>query len=229
METDKDVFTIFGSKGAGKTTLAFTFKGTKLCFSYDGKSTRIKKYLFNNSPEIIVIDGVEGYERDPDHMVSSSKVAYNNILNRLKEYNGKVDWVIHDCLEVVHEISEQVMRDMFKLKPFAGVPVQSNWKYRRVLLSNLHRKSIQAAKRGVIYTTFVKIEDQEIQDGEIITKSVVPRYFDLIEAETDVLIKMDHKTSKGGDEEFFAKIVTSKLPKYRTGSIVPVKLKVEEK
>ncbi len=221
MEEFKNTYTIYGTKGSGKTTLAFIFKGNKLCYTYDNKSQRIKHYLFNDSPDITIVNGVEKYNRTPDHMTTTAKEAYDSIIDSLAENSGGYDWVIHDGLEKLHEICEQYMSGAYKLTPFQGVREMSIWKYRRVLLSNIHRKSIECANKGVIYTTFAGTLDVEIEDGIVIEKREVPRYFDAIEEETDVIFKTYlHNDKKENKTHFMVKVWSSKVPNYKTGQVI---------
>ena len=53
-DTQKLVFLIAGEKGAGKTTLAFSFDGVKLCIPFDTKSFVVKRTLYNNDNNIII-------------------------------------------------------------------------------------------------------------------------------------------------------------------------------
>ncbi len=226
MEETKSTYTIFGEKGSGKTTLAFKFKGTKLCFTYDNKSQRIKKYMFASDPSIKIINAVERYNRTPDEMTRTAKTAYEFIIKEID--NSDTDWIIHDGLEKLHEICEMYMRGANQLKPFQGIANQSIWKYRRVLLANLHQKSLTAANKGVIYTTFAKVEETEIEEGQVIEKKPTPRYFDAIEEETDTLFKTFLKDTKEGTR-FYAKVRTSKVPIYKTGKLIDFTMKGGEK
>ena len=221
MEDYKPTYTIYGFKGSGKTSVAFSFKGIKLCFSFDRKAERIKKYYFNNSPEINIIDAVKDYHRTKESMTETAKITYNNVLEIIKKEKGKYDWIIIDGLEKLNEICEMTMRYEYKLSPFQGIPQMSYWKLRKILLSTIHQNSLDSAKKGIIYTTFSKIEDIYIEDGQVIERRELPRYFDMIEEETDVLLKTEMQMSKK-DTSFLVKVASSKIPKYQTGSVKDV-------
>ena len=188
--------------------------------SYDHKAARIKEYLFNNSDEIEIVDGTKEYERTPDSMTTTARTAYDDII-RAVEVKPAVDWIIHDGLGTLHEICEMTMRQEFKLKPFEGIRERTVWKYRRVLLANVHRKSLECAIKGVVYTTFVGYEDMEVEDGEVITRRMAPKYFDAIEEETDTVFLTSIKDTKEGSK-FLVKVITSKVPKWKTGEIKDV-------
>lgn len=222
----KTIYTIFGDKGTGKTSFAFQFKGKKLCLSFDRKSERIKHYLFSDSPEITVIDAIEKYKRSPAEMVVSAKIAYDSIVETINKAEN-YDYIIIDGLDKLNEICEMVMRYEYKLTPFQGVPQMTYWKMRKILLSQIHELCSEKALKGVIYTTFVKIEDIAIVDGQIIERQGIPRYFDAIEEETDVLFKTItmHKNNQESLPEFKVKIISSKIPKFKTGKILNVTLK----
>lgn len=185
--------------------------------SYDQKAARIKEYLFNNDEQIEIVNGVEHYERTPEGMTTTARVAYDKIIEAV-EAKPPVDWIIHDGLGSLHEICEMTMRGEFKLKPFEGIKERTVWKYRRVLLANVHRKSLECAIKGVVYTTFVGYEDMEVEDGEVITRRMAPKYFDAIEEETDTVFLTSIKDTKEGSK-FLVKVITSKVPKWKTGEV----------
>ncbi len=222
----KTTYTIYGDKGTGKTTFAFQFKGKKLCLSFDRKSERIKHYLFKDNPDIVIVDAVEKYIRTPGDMVESSRVAYDNIVRVITE-SEEYDYIMIDGLEKLNEMCEMVMRYEHKLTPFQGIPQMTYWKLRRVLLSGIHELCLKKALRGVIYTTFTKVDEIEIVDGQVIEKRGTPRYFDAIEEETDVLFKtiVSYKSNQESNPEFKVKVITSKIPKFKTGKILNVSLK----
>ena len=202
-------------------------KGNKLVVSYDGKAERIWVYFFNSTPEIKIINGIELYDRTPERMVPTSIENYKYIVSQIVESAGEFDWVIHDGLDTLAELVEMGMRAEFKLKPFQGFAEKSYWKYRRVLLSNMHRKSIESARKGVIYNTYLTQIDEEIIDGEVVRRKTVPRWFDVVETETDVLFKTDIRKIKD-ETRFFVNVVTSKIPKWLTGAELDVTMKVPQ-
>ena len=235
--TTKEVITISGLKGTGKTTHMFRF-GEKskpqqkhYCFSFDHKSLRIKEYIFNGDSRIVIIDGEKHYIRTAEEMVSSANKNYEYLVAMLDHvYSiGDADWIDFDCLQRLHEICEMVMRHSHGLGPFDGFKERSWWKERRVALGNLHRKALAIAKRGVIYTTFLDYKDPDLIDDDFADPVVMPRYFDMVKDETDVIFRTLTKYDKEAKKyNFFVRIESSKIPKYKTGKLLDVTREVGE-
>ena len=227
-ESPKLVVTISGIKGTGKTTFMFsptTFDGKHYCLSFDHKSLRIKQNLYKNSKNIVVVNGEKHYVRTIDKMVPSSAVNYEYIHAMLDHIQGfgDADWIDCDCLERFSEICEMVMRHGNNLKPFQGFSEKIWWKERRILIGNFHRRALAIAKKGVIYTTFLDYKDNILIDDEFENVLVTPRYFDMIRDETDVIFRTHTKYDKGTKElKFYARVESSKVPKFRTGKLVDV-------
>lgn len=218
------IYTIFGEKGTGKTTFAFMFKGRKYCISFDHKSLRIKNFLYKDDSDIVVLDGLKYYDRSADEIVNSSKIAYQHIEFLLSEIKRKGDcgFIIFDGLERLSEICEMCMRADKKLTAIQGIPQMSFWKLRRLHLQKLHELALGASKKGVIYTTFNKYEE-EIEDGTVIQRKPIPRYFDIIEEYTDTIFQTQIRY--GNETRFMVKVITSKVPKYKTGTVLDVTMK----
>lgn len=222
----KQVYTIHGGKGTGKTTFAFRFSGIKYCIGFDHKALRIKQNQYNNSSDIRVFDGLKYYIRTAADMTKSAKMSHEYILWLLDEIERKedCDWIVLDNLARLHEICEMCMRDDYKLNPFQAFANLSYWKMRRVYLQRIHSRALEVAKKGVIYTVISKIDDILIEDGQTIERKEVPQYVDVVEEETDTLFQTRISQSKD-NTRFIARVITSKIPKYKTGSVLDVTLK----
>jgi len=219
----KSVYTITGAKGTGKTTLAFRFNGPKYCISFDNKSLRIKQNLYQDNQSIHIYNGLGHYIRTKEKMTETAKTTHGYLtwlMGQIKAI-GDCDWIIFDNLERLHEICEMCMRHDYGLDPFQGFGNQSYWKLRRVYLTRLHHLAVDTAKKGVIYTVFSRVDDITIQEGQIIERKEVPKYVDVVEEDTDTLFQTKISNSKDGTK-FLAFVVTSKIPKFKTGSILNV-------
>ena len=178
-----------------------------------------------------MLDGVKYYDRTMEKMVPSSEINYEYLLVMLDEIHnfGDADWIDFDCLERLHEICEIVMRAHNNLRPFQGFAEKTLWKERRVLLGFLHRKAFAIAKRGVIYTTFLEFKDNLLIDDEFENRAVMPKYFDMVKDETDVIFRTLSEYDRGTKElRFFVRIESSKIPKYRTGKLLDVTREIKE-
>jgi len=218
----QEIYTIYGMKGEGKTSLAFTFPGAKAVLSFDRKSILTKQNLFPNSKDIRVYDAIKYLDEDPEKFVESSMKTYKYCLFLLENIaKEKVDWVIVDGLEIFTRIAEMVMRYKHSLSAFQGIPNLNIWKERRLVIRNLHKKCLDASKKGVIYTTYCA-KDEIVDEGTLVTKKDVPNWQDIIMEQTDAVIRVFGKQEKEG-KRFFAEIVTSKNDKkLKTGKIVDV-------
>ena len=139
----------------------------------------------------------------------------------LQPYFGKG---YYGCLPLLGSLineAEMVMRFSEGLRPAQGISNFNVWKIRRDLVADLHESACNAAKLGVIYTTYVD-KDEVVLDGSLVTKKDVPRWFDVIMEQTDVVIRTFSKTDNSGTMKFFASVETSKIPQIKTGRTVDV-------
>jgi len=217
---DKEVYTFYGNKGVGKTAGALSFGGKRVVLCFDGKTYRVKKLLYASDPSIIVINAAEHYTHDKEKMTEAGSNSHAFVMFCLAEVAklGDVDWVIFDGLEVFIEIAEMKMRYDNKLGPFQAFPNLSLWKDRRVNIRVAHEAALKAAKLGIIYTTYTE-KDELVEEGKTVRKKDVPKWIDIIMQETDVVLHCD-TMDIDGETHFVAHIVTSKLPRFETGSLV---------
>jgi len=71
----KEVYTIFGNKGEGKTTFSLNpkfFPGNIVAVSFDYKTIKIKTNFYNDDKRIKVHDGKKYYNEDIDKILQSS-------------------------------------------------------------------------------------------------------------------------------------------------------------
>ena len=206
----KTVWLIFGEKGVGKTTTAFSFPGHILVLSFDRKSSIIKYTRYNGDSRIHVFDVVKIMDYStPDKMLESAEKTFEATLKLLDAYEkiyGKPDWVVIDGSQIMQQICEWTMRYRNKIPPFAGISNLNLWKERRAYMRDIHNKALNVARCGVIYTTYTEVSET-IVSGEVVSKKEVPAWIDILIYETDFVLKADRDESSGN---FLVKVVTSK-------------------
>lgn len=223
-QSSKEVFCIYGKKGVGKTVLALSFPGTITALSFDKKTMMPKMNFFKNDPRIKVFDAVKFYERGTDEKNESSEKTYNYVIFLLDEIaKSKPDWILIDGVEIMSKIAEGVMRFRHKLSPYQGITNLNIWKERNDVVAQIHRRAVDACKKGVIYTTYTQLEEI-VQEGSIVTRLEVPKYIDEVMWETDFVLHIinnfDEKTKKS---KFMLRIVSSKNDtKMPTGIILDI-------
>tara|TARA_B100001013_G_scaffold336180_1_gene255227 strand:+ start:504 stop:1472 length:969 start_codon:yes stop_codon:yes gene_type:complete len=198
MDTGAEVFCIYGSKGHGKTFLTYSFPGDIAVIMLDGKSISIKKHQYGNDSRIHVYDGrAKLDETSAESWLRTSEQSFlyiNEILDNLN--NGKLpkpDWILIDGQQEYTSMAEMTMRYRNNLQPYQGIGNMNIWKERRQYLRQLHYKALRAAKKGIIYTVYVT-QDKEIRN-EIVTKQRdKPKWLDVIESESDIVIRVDSET-----------------------------------
>ena len=213
----KVVLVIYGLKGNGKTYASMTLPGSIAVISFDRKALMVKNIL--NKPDVRVFDGIRYMDwGDPEKVTESAEITYaylNKILDEISK--NPPDWIVIDGSEIFQTICEYVMRYRNNILPFQGIANLNLWKERRLYIRQIHERSIQIAKRGLVYTTYVD-KDEIVEEGDIRTKKDVPRWIDAILYETDIVIKVEGRQQPSG-RQFIAEVESSKYPNlFRTGT-----------
>lgn len=229
----KIVLTVYGHKGASKTYGSFCIAtgriggfvptGRTLAVSFDNKTKTTKSQWFPND-NIDVHDGKKYYSKDPKIRTKSGYMTYKYLLGLFnnEEKINKPDWVVIDGFTEVAEIFEMAMRYINGLKPTQGFANRNIWKDRGAFIQAFHDAALRCSRIGVIYTTYSD-KEEIIQDGEIVTKSDVPKYVDVVMRETDVVLNV--RKSRGKDGDIFLILVEStKFKKYMgtDGKMLPI-------
>ncbi len=187
---DKLVYTIYGKKGTGKTVTFLSFTDKVAVISFDHKTVTNKEEFFSNK-KIRVYDGVRYMDRSPEKLTESSNTSFNYIKKIFQQYvNSEVkpDWIAFDGLEVLNNICEMAMRYQRQYKPYQGISNMNDWKYRNDMLAELHRIAFSIATKGVVYTTYTT-QEEVINDGVVIEKKEIPKWFGSVLTETDIVLK----------------------------------------
>ena len=218
--SDKIVITIFGEKGSGKTMTAFGLSGNKSVLCFDEKAQMLQKHFFKDDKSLKVYDAIEFFTKDPDHYLDSSQMTYEYILFLLDNINKeKPDWVMIDGLEILTNICEMVMRRNHGLKPYQGIANMSIWRERRQLLDSIHKKALNCAKKGLIYTTYCD-DEKIIEEGAIIVSRKIPKWTDSVLYVTDITLHVENHIDKAG-QKITVKVNNSKIPSFlKTGQII---------
>lgn len=213
------VFTIYGEKGSGKTTVALGFPGKIAAISFDRKTNLIKNLMFEGNDRIVVYDAVRYLDESADKYPASSHKTVEYVKALLKEIKKHgPDYVLIDGIEILTRIVEQSMRYHFGWNAFEGIKNMSAWKKRRLDLRTIHHLAEDAAKKGVIYTTYTT-EKKLIQDATTIALKHVPQYFDILLWETDVVMRSYSEHDKKSGKKFFLRVDNSKLLQFKTGDL----------
>lgn len=213
--SQKLIYTIFGDKGSGKTTSALSFDGRIVAISFDHKTVTIKNNFYNNEKPIKVYDGVRYYEKTPDKILKTAKITYEYVTQILQKFvnapeENKPDWILIDGLEIINSVCEMAMRNDRGYKPFAGISNMNDWKYRNIMMDQIHNYSYNACKKGVIYTTYSKIENLEVENGEIVLSKEIPKWFGNVMLETDIVLKTFIRQGKDGQQIYMVDVKSSK-------------------
>jgi len=216
-DTQKLVFLIAGEKGAGKTTLAFSFDGVKLCIPFDTKSFVVKRTLYNNDSNIIIASCLKYFANAVvfEQITEASARFYDcivklleHILQNNSEFQGrKIDWIILDNFENFSRIAEYTARFHNKLQAF-DTPQKDIffkiWGERNWYIRNIFNLTYHIARKGVIYTVYLT-EREEIVNGEVRQKRKEPAWVDAVKYETDIALKVERK-----ERRYLVEVLTSK-------------------
>jgi len=216
VDDGKAVFTIYGLKGAGKTSVAYGLVGEGekvITFSFDHKSKRPLKLPFIKDTNAKVLNAVKPLDKSSKELyLLTSEVTYSYILFLLDEVEKKEDpdWIIFDGTEVLSNILEMVMRKRHNLLPYQGIGNLNVWKERKQYIDDIHDKALGMVRKGLIYTMYTN-KDEIIKDGEVIVKKDVPKWIGNIMLETDIVIKVESEFERD-EKKYRALIESSKLP-----------------
>lgn len=212
------VFTIYGEKGDGKTVLALSFPGKIAAISFDRKTQIIKNNFYDGDERIKVFDAVRYLDEMVENYPKSSHdtIEYCKQLLTTKIKELEPDYILIDGTEILMRIAEQAMRHKFGWSATEGIKNMNAWKIRRLILRGLHARAVQCAKKGVIYTTYMK-QKEIIHEGTLITKKDIPAYVDILLWETDIVLKSWSEYDKKTGKKFLMRIDSSKLKQFGTG------------
>lgn len=217
----KQFYLIAGKKGHGKTYLSFTFPGTIACLSYDRKSIRIRDLMgteqVHGQDRILVWDPMQWYDTSTgDRTLETSDDVYTfsiKLLQKLRRgefWNGhKPNWIVVDGTEELMDICKYRMLNTAGAKFLEHVPFEK-WRLRKIYVQNIFRTAQRAAKKGVIYTTYLEETKEVIEDGQVVEKSYDPKWVESIKKETENVIKVIREKTKNGFE-FYAEVNSSKV------------------
>jgi len=218
-KNSKKIITVYGHKNDSKTSTAYGVvkKGDKIAvLSFDMKSDRPLELDFvkKNGAEIKVYNAILYLDKStPDLYQTTSEKTYIFILKLLDAIKEKYkpDWIVIDGSEFLNKILEQVMRKRNGVMPYQGVANQNIWKERTQYIDDVHKQSLDASNKGIMYTTYVN-KDSVIKDGQVIQQKDMPKWLGDVMSQTDVIIRVVTDIS-GGKTEYKAIIESSKFPR----------------
>jgi len=202
----KTTWTFASVKGAGKTTAILEFQklygGDMLCFSYDGKTQKIKHKFHRDNDHIHILDVRKQFIRDPAKRLESGNRCVDMVMWRLSKIEDDgVDWIFHDYFDLMPVLAEMKARKLHNKsakQPVSGF--DQMWKDRKAIIQDIHSTSLRKSKYGVLYAGYT-IRENIMMDGEVIrTGPRKPNWNDIIEAETDVtvIVEMEEEILPNG-------------------------------
>jgi hypothetical protein len=213
------VITVYGHKGDGKTTVAFSLPGQIACLSFDKKAFPVKAMMFKADERLHIYDAIRYLDEGDQAKLLDSSVKsldyVNYLLDKISE--NKPDWIVIDGTDVLTNICEMVMRARNNLTPFQGVE-WTLWKERKVYLRQVHRKAMNSCKRGIVYTSYID-QAEIIKNGQVYNKTDRPKWMDIQLAETDVVLRvLSEEDLKSSRRRYFVSVESSKVPEFKTGA-----------
>lgn len=217
--SSKKVFTVYGHKNDAKTTTAMGVakKGDKVAvLSFDLKSDRPTDldFIKKSGVDYKVFNAILYLDKStPDLYQTTAEKTYVFVLKLLDGIKEKYkpDWVIIDGSEFLNKILEQVMRKRNGVMPYQGVANQNIWKERTQYIDDVHKQAMDAATKGIMYTTYVS-KDSVVKDGVVVQQKDMPKWLGDVMSQTDVIIRVITDVS-GGKTEYKAVIESSKFPR----------------
>ena len=216
----KEVYTIWGRKGEGKTSLALGFPGTKCCISFDNKTIQTKNNVYKDEDNIHVWSGIKYYDSSTPNVLDSAEKSLKYIYLLIKNViaEKEPDWILFDGLEVFIRMAEFLMRKRNFLKPYQGISNLNVWKERNSYIDKIHNLALRTAKKGVIYTTYTE-RKEVIKDGTVVERDESPKWMGDVMLQTDFTLNAYSTFNKEEGKKFFVHINNSKNDKrLKTGT-----------
>lgn len=213
------VLTFYGKKGDGKTTTALGLSGKKYVLSFDGKTQRVKKNQYNNSPDIVVIDAMKHFDETLSKMPASGQRTYEYVLDQLDRIakRGDAQWVGIDYYPRMVKAFEMAMRYNNNLAAKAAFSNRSLWEERNAMLYKVHELAVKAAGPrvpgklwGLFYVSYIGEEVLEKREGETYASKRKPKYAGYAEEKTDTIFYVEQSTTKDGKVEHLLHVETNK-------------------
>lgn len=244
LDGGKAIFCVYGAKGDGKTTTILSLPGNILAISLDRKTGRIWENM-GKPDRIVVRDGLKYFrENQFDILASSAKSLkwlhaildgvtqngmYDGQPDLIAKYgNVQPDLILFDYVPRLNQLAEMKMRMDANITFDGGVANQNLWKRRNLMVREMHNKAAQIALKGVLYTTFIDIDREKTKtiEGQVWDSFKKPKYNDIIEEESDVVIYQYTETVKGQGQRWFIKIDSNKLvPEFmplKSGEVIDI-------
>jgi len=239
-EEQTRIITIVGKKHSGKTSVTYGFTGSKYYLSYDKNSAKPLETLL---PRFFMDE--KKAEKD-FHFINASEYYNELSAEKLKEMKNideilrkwqegavntyyytiflldelakkeSVDYLIIDGSEILYKCCEQIMRVRHNLVASQGFKERNWWKERNILWDVIHQKALNVAKKGVIYTTYLKVVEQE--EDEIINMKDVPNWYGSMMMETEIILETFTQFKKDGEKHYSVRIESkiSSMPEAAT-------------
>jgi len=217
------VLMVYGKKGVGKTEFVLSLKGKIAAISFDRKTSEIWITAFAAVDRIRVFDAIQHMDFSSDENWLRSSVVSLDFLDKLLDNIGKTfkpDWIVIDGVGEFVRMAEMKMRYSQNFSLTQGVEWQF-WKYRRMYIRQLHHKAAENTETGIAYTAFVDTKEKYV-DGKIVLTEEQPKWVDIVEEQTDVVIRLRARSVEGGGNQYIAEVESSKWNLIRSGLKVDI-------